>query len=129
MIKGLIREYVKLLVEASPIAYDDTAGTVTYSSPTIDQRYVEKEFDNAVFRDFVRKIYKAEKAEKDQVDLDHLANSVILRYRKLMGTEIDADELRSILRCIAVEEKEFEELSPEEKGRYYADPRFYTKDF
>jgi hypothetical protein len=130
-LRSLIREYVELLIELGPVAYADDAGMVDFTHPSTDADDIEAEFDYNAFCDFAARNYKdaVVSQQNDDPDLEALADEIAMRYRKLMGVDVDTDDLKKQLKNAEVESEEFYASTPEEKVRYYADPRWYTRFF
>lgn len=129
MIRTLLKEYIReLIAEMGPVAFDDTAGMITPTRPTTDPDDVESEFDREAFIDFTRRAYRTAVVQDATPDLDDLADEISSRQRKLTGVEIDMEDLESELEDVKKEEEDLQGSTPEEKNRYYADPKWYTKN-
>lgn len=130
-IRILVREYIEVLSEIGPVAYADDAGMVDFTHPSTDADDIEAEFDHEAFCDFASRNYKDAviSQQDDNVDLEALANEIAMRYRRLMGIDVDTDDLEKQLNNAEVESEEFYASTPEEKVRYYADPKWYTRFF
>ena len=129
MIKTLIREYVKALLEMGPIASDDTAGMVTFTRPSTDPDDIEAEFDRDQFIGLTRRVYKDARSGNEHPDVKKLTKTFADQQRKITGVEVDQEDLESELGHAEQEQDDFGEADPQTKANYYADPKWYTKYF
>lgn len=128
-LKAVIREYVELLSEVGPVSFTDGSGMVDFTSPTTDADKVELEFDKNAFIDLTRRSFRGSCNQENENDIEGMADEIAMRYRRLMGLEIDLEDLEKELTKAELEDEEFQASSPEEKVRYYADPKWYTRFF